>query len=64
AILNYPCNTAHVGSLYYYIAISQAGLSAPFHCDFSPYSDRPVNLASIQSQPPIIVHNYFGRHMG
>ena len=28
-----------------------AGLFAPLRCDFSPYSDRLVNLASIQLQP-------------
>ena len=53
AILNYHYKTANVSSIYYDITISQAGLSAPLCCDFSPYSDRPVNLALIQTQPPV-----------
>ena len=34
------------------LQVLRAGLSAPLRGDFSPYSDRPVNLALIQTQPP------------
>ena len=53
AILNYHYNGADVSTIYQVLANSYPGLSAPFHCDFSPYSDGPVNLALIQTQPPI-----------
>ncbi|MDP1759435.1 MAG: hypothetical protein Q8K77_06530, partial [Thermodesulfovibrionales bacterium] len=52
AILNYLCNGASVSTIYQVILICYAGLSAPLRYDFSPYYVRPVNLASIQTQPP------------
>ena len=53
AILNYLCNSASVSTIYKAHTNSYVGLSAPLRGDFSPYSDRPVNLALIQTQPPI-----------
>ena len=57
AILNYRCKSINVRAIYLVLSICYAGLSAPFHCDFSPYSDRPVNLALIQTQPPNFRHS-------
>ena len=44
----------HVITIYFALTSSHAGLSAPLRCDFS-YSDRPVNLASVQPQPSYVM---------
>jgi len=51
AILNYLCKSAGVSAIQQPLASFNAGLSAPLRGDFSPYSDRPVNLALIQPLP-------------